>query len=74
MELTSLDLTEQQETELESRAHAAGMSREAVVRQIVDEALSRGSRPYPLDPAVGARALVCDVTMADLLEDDIDLR
>ena len=76
MDRTDICLTEQQETALESRARAAGVSRDVLVRQIIDDALAArpGSRPHPLDPAIGARALVCDVSISDLFDDDIDLR
>ena len=73
MHRTDIYLTDQQETALESRAAAAGVSRGDLVSQIIDDALGTRLRAHPLDPAVGARALVCDVTMADLF-DDGDLR
>jgi predicted DNA-binding transcriptional regulator AlpA len=75
MHRTNLYLTDEQERALDARAQAAGISRSALVRSIIDRELSK---PVPLGGDVEASLrMVADEyhqLIDGLFDDDPDLR
>ncbi|HZT67179.1 MAG TPA: CopG family transcriptional regulator [Acidimicrobiales bacterium] len=75
MHRTNLYLTEEQEEKLDARARAAGVSRSALVRSIIDRELDR---PLPVDESVaetlGHLADRYHAAVQGLFGDDPDLR
>lgn len=75
MHRTNLYLTDEQERALDSRARAAGISRSALVRRIVDDALAdEPAQSAELDAAFAALADDYEDLVAGLFDDDPDLR
>lgn len=72
---TNLYLTHEQETALDARARAAGVSRSALVRAIIDQELAR---PAPVSPEAEETfrrmADRYDEAVRGLFDDDPDLR
>lgn len=75
MHRTTLYLTAEQEEKLDARARAAGMSRSALVRAIIDQELSR---PQGIDADLellfGQLADGYERATSGLFDDDADLR
>lgn len=75
MHRTNIYLTEEQVKELDERAAAAGTNRSEVIRDLVDEGLSRPAKVTP-----GAAAALVelgerwDELVGDMFQDDPDLR
>ena len=75
MHRTNLYLTPDQERALDTRASAAGMSRSALVRRIIDEALSPVDSPdVAAEEAFGRLADAYHDVVGRLFDDDPDLR
>lgn len=75
MHRTNLYLTPEQERELDARSRAAGVSRSALVRSIIDQELSRPSTPDgEVEEALGVLADEYHRAVDGLFDDDPDLR
>jgi hypothetical protein len=75
MHRTNLYLTDEQERALDARARAAGISRSAIVRRIIDRELAAAQPPDPaVEEELRALADAYHGVAAGMFDDDSDLR